>query len=275
MEENQLFNEKSIISKWLTEMYDRDTLETDDVEFLLSVIGPAPKRILEIACGSGRILVPLAKAGHTVTGLDFDEYMLNRIEDKSRGMNNISWRKADAIADDWGSDFDFVVIAGNFLFNIISDMDYEKAQRLLIEKAAKALVPGGSIYIDYGYTLCPENWFGNQEERVIWQGTDSSGNTGKMSITDSTFNKKTGFTNFLRKFELTCSGGEIIRQDIPSSKHFATLTQIHDWLSSSGFTVEEEYGDYSRNPISEATSRAIIRASFDPFHQINREALPV
>ena len=63
MEEIILFNEKPIISKWVADMYDQKVTETNDVEFLLSVVGQTPKRILEVCCGSGRILVPLAKAG--------------------------------------------------------------------------------------------------------------------------------------------------------------------------------------------------------------------
>ena len=70
-----MYNEKDIISKWNSEMYDCNETETDDVEFALSVIGAEPKRILEIAYGSGRFLVPMAEAGHDVTGLDFDEHM--------------------------------------------------------------------------------------------------------------------------------------------------------------------------------------------------------
>lgn len=31
------------------------------------------KNILEVACGGGRILVPLAQAGYKMTGFDFDE----------------------------------------------------------------------------------------------------------------------------------------------------------------------------------------------------------
>lgn len=260
MEESKLFNEKAVIAKWNADMYDLNERETDDVKFALSIIGMTPKNILEIACGSGRFLVPMAKAGHTVTGLDFDKYMLNKIHSKSIGMNNISWRKADVIRDGWGSGFDVVMLAGNFLFNLISDMDYEEAQRLLFKKAANALVPGGSVYIDYGYTMHPEEWFNNPCETVIWQGADSNGNIGRMSLLNSTFDKERNITRFIRRLELTLSDGSEIKEDIPSSKHFATLEQIHTWLSANGFIVQEEYGDYSRSPISENTNRAIIWA---------------
>lgn len=241
-------------------MYDHDLTDISDVEFALSVIGKKPKRILEIACGSGRILVPLAKAEHIVTGLDFDECMLSKISAKINGMKNITWRKSDVINDDWGIGYDVVMLAANFLFNIISDMDYDKAQALVIQKSADALVSGGHIYIDYGYTLHPETWFGNSTEHVVWQGTDSKENTGKMVLLNSTFDKETGLNKFVRRFELALADGSIIKQDIPSVKHFATLDQIYNWLHLSGFDVEEEYGDYARNPISEKTNRAIIWA---------------
>ena len=255
-----MYNEETIISKWISDMYDMDQTDISDVEFALSIIGEKPKRVLEVACGSGRILVPLAKAGHSVTGLDFDEYMLDKISARAKGMKNITWQKSDVIKEDWGKGYDVVMLAANFLFNIIADIDYAKAQMLVIQKSSNALVSDGHIYIDYGYTLHPENWFGNANENVVWQGTDSNGNTGKMTLLNSSFDSKKGLNKFVRRFELLLSDGTEIKQDIPSTKHFATLEQIHKWLEVAGFIVEEEYGDYSRSPISEMTNRAIIWA---------------
>lgn len=128
-----MYNEKDIISKWNSEMYDCNETDTNDVEFALSVIGVESKRILEIACGSGRFLVPMANAGHNVTGLDFDEHMLNRIATKTASTQNIHWHKSDVINDEWETGFDVVLLVANFLSNIVSDMDYEQAQELMIK----------------------------------------------------------------------------------------------------------------------------------------------
>ena len=73
-----------------------------------------------------RFLVPMAKAGYDVTGLDFDEYMLGKIADKVTN-EKIKWNKADVICDDWGVGFDIVILGANFLYNIVSDMNYEQA----------------------------------------------------------------------------------------------------------------------------------------------------
>lgn len=255
-----MLKEENVIADWPADMYEIDETGTEDVEAMLSCLGTTPKRILEIACGSGRILVPLAKAGHTVVGLDIDEAMLRKVPAKAEGVDNISWRVADVITDDWGNGYDVVVIAGNFLMNIVSEEGPERAQRVLIEKAKKALKLGGLLYVDYNYTFYPEQWYVHPGERVIWEGTDSHGTTGRMLLCDSTYDEKTGFICSTRRYELWTVTGEKIREETPSVKHYVSLEQIHIWLSKEEFRIEKESGDYAGNPISETTGRAIICA---------------
>jgi len=258
--EEKMYNEKDIIAKWNAEMYDRNETDTEDVDFALSVIGNAPKYILEIACGSGRFLVPMANVGHNVVGLDFDEYMLNKIDAKIRNTENIKWYKSDVVRDEWGTGFDVVVLGANFLCNIVSELDYESAQKEIIQKAADALVLGGHVFIDFAYTFWPEKWFSDPEPRLIWQGEDSEGNFGKMELLDNTFDKETCMIKCVRRFELTLADGTYIVQEIPTEKHFVCPEQVREWLEQAGFTIEFECGDYQGNPISEKTSRAIIWA---------------
>ena len=165
-----MYNEKDIIAQWNADMYDLNETYTDDVELALMLMGTTPKKVLEIACGSGRFLVPVAKAGHDVTRLDFDEYMMERIAHKITN-EKIKWHKADVIYDDWGTGFDVVTLGANFLFNIVSDMDYEQAQKLMIQKSADALAVGGHIFVDYAYSQYPEKWFYNPNPIIVWEDT--------------------------------------------------------------------------------------------------------
>lgn len=261
-----MFNENPIISKWVADIYDQKVTETDEVDFLLSVIGNEPKRILEVCCGSGRILVPLAKAGHTVIGIDIDTFMLDKILAKSAGLEKIEWHKADAVHDDWGSGFDVVVLADNILFNIVSDMDYKRAQELFIKKAASSLVPGGYVYIAYspgGNNITKPGQSQSHKDngnRIVWEGTDNDGNYGKMILIPGSFNSETSLNSFGRRFELTFANGGELSQNIDCVKHFATLEQIHGWLSDAGFIIELECEDFDKNPINDESCEVKIYA---------------
>ena len=258
-----MFNETPIISKWVADMYDQHVTETDDVAFLLSVVGPTPKKILEVCCGSGRILVPLAKAGHNASGFDADEFMLAKIPAKAAGLSNIEWRAADAVHGDWGTGYDVVVLAANILYNIVSNMDYAKAQELFIQKAAAALLPGGYLYIDYHPTsdiMQPGPSHVDDGDCLIWEGTDSDGNHGKMILLAGFYDAETRLDRFTRRFELTLASGETITQQIPCAKHNALLEALHSWLSNAGLVVEQQYGNYNHGPIGVDSNRAIIYA---------------
>ena len=49
---------------------------TDDLDLYAGLAGTQGGRVLELGCGSGRILVPLARAGHHVVGVDTSPHML-------------------------------------------------------------------------------------------------------------------------------------------------------------------------------------------------------
>jgi len=53
-----------------------------DVPFFVGYAREANGPVLEIGCGTGRVLVPTAKAGCDITGLDFSEAMLDHCRRK-------------------------------------------------------------------------------------------------------------------------------------------------------------------------------------------------
>jgi SAM-dependent methyltransferase len=55
-----------------------------DVEFYLGLARQAPGPVLEVACGTGRILVPLLEAGVDADGLDLYPSMLQVLQKKTR-----------------------------------------------------------------------------------------------------------------------------------------------------------------------------------------------
>ena len=263
-------NENEVIKDLGAELYDRHHAHTHDVEFILQVIGHEPKKVLEACCGSGRILIPVAKAGHDATGFDMDDEMMNRIPQKAEGLKNVSWRKADALLDDWGNGFDVVILAANILFNIEIEngMEYKKAQELFIQKAASALVPGGHVFIEYtpfapnGRTLIRPGQSCDDDGSIVWswEGTDDHGNFEKNSLTAGAFDEETCILRATRYFEQRLANGKVIKEESEGIKHYATLEHIHKWLSAAGFIIEFEYENFDKKPIDENSCSVIIYA---------------
>lgn len=54
----------------------------DDIDFYKSFIGDSVKNVLELGCGSGRVLIPLAKMGINITGIDISDSMLEGCRSK-------------------------------------------------------------------------------------------------------------------------------------------------------------------------------------------------
>ncbi|MDR3085681.1 MAG: hypothetical protein LBU47_05140 [Christensenellaceae bacterium] len=65
-------NREEIAKRWYASVYEQFENQADDVDFLLRVLRQetkGPQRILEVACGGGRIALPLARAGARGHGL--------------------------------------------------------------------------------------------------------------------------------------------------------------------------------------------------------------
>ncbi len=71
---------------FIAELYDFMPGYTDrpDLDFYLDLSRSTDGKILELGCGTGRVLIPTAAAGSQVVGLDLSEYMLARCREKLR-----------------------------------------------------------------------------------------------------------------------------------------------------------------------------------------------
>jgi SAM-dependent methyltransferase len=80
-----------------------------EAELVTSLV-PAPARILDAGCGTGRVAIRLAALGYAVVGVDLDVSMLRQAQEEAPELD---WRVADLAVVETGQLFDLVLVAGN------------------------------------------------------------------------------------------------------------------------------------------------------------------
>lgn len=254
-------NRKFITDHWYAGAYEQFETQINDVEFIIKILheqsGGSPLNILEVACGGGRISVPLAQAGHTVTGFDSDEFMLLRCYAKMKGIPNISCYQADALNIDWDSGFDVVLMAGNILINIKTETDYVKAQQVFIKKSAEALRPGGNLILDYDqHSDESAKIFFNRLGESGRLGDDSEysdelGTRGNIKIYGNVYNPVTRICTWASHLDIITNNGERIIESTRGYKHIPALEQVYEWLEEAGFIIERTFKNYTDEPLSD------------------------
>ncbi|HEX2187528.1 MAG TPA: class I SAM-dependent methyltransferase [Longimicrobiaceae bacterium] len=106
--------------------------------------------VLELCCGTGRVGIPLARAGHAVTGVDLSEAMLDRLRDRlARETEEVRGRVSLARQDVARLDlpqkaFRLAILPFNSLLCITRMED----QLSTLRAAARHLTPGGLLVVD-------------------------------------------------------------------------------------------------------------------------------
>jgi SAM-dependent methyltransferase len=101
--------------------------------------------ILEVACGTGRLTLPLARDGHEVVGLDKSDPMLRAARSKAAEEDlAISFHRGDMRSFDLGSRFALVIVSCNSLCQLTETEDLTSCLRQI----AAHLVPGGLLAFD-------------------------------------------------------------------------------------------------------------------------------
>ena len=93
---------QSKYSEFMAEYYDATPLYQNraDVAFYVDCARQARGRVLELGCGTGRVLLPTAEEGREITGLDISATMLARCREKVAKLL-LDFLRSDPTARPW------------------------------------------------------------------------------------------------------------------------------------------------------------------------------
>ncbi|GGE83321.1 class I SAM-dependent methyltransferase [Priestia taiwanensis] len=105
---------------------------TDEVDLLVEwaeKLNVGKERILDLACGTGRITLPLAKKGYTLLGVDIHAGMLEEAKEKAPADVQVEWIQQDCTDLQVEGGIPFSYMVGNSFQHFLTNTDQDALLR--------------------------------------------------------------------------------------------------------------------------------------------------
>lgn len=229
----------------LVALYDVECPWGPDDDFFLAVANETPNaRVLDLGCGTGRLTIALADAGHTVTGVDPARGSLDLARAKP-GADRVTW-VAGTAADIPNGTYDVAFMTSHVAQFLVTDEEWTQALRHL----ANAIRPGGRLVFDSRDPADRrwERWNPTDSYRhVDLNGEDVTAWTEVTDVTD-------GAVTFTHHYAFP-DGDE---RTSTSTLRFRTEAEIRAALTNAGFAVERLYGGWHREPVGQSPDGELL-----------------
>ncbi len=214
------------------------TIGRRDVAFWKAFLDGRPGRALELGCGTGRLLAPLARGGATLTGVDLSGPMLARAHRRVRRLARAS--RPDLVQGDIRGlpfpdrTFPLVMAPYGVLQSLTSDADLDAG----LAEAARVLTRRGMLAID----LVPDlpGWPSYRREMRL------RGRLGRVGVTlveSVRQDRRRGLTIFDEEF-ITRAGGRTRRHRFSLTFRTLPMEAMLARVAHAGLSIDAVHGDY-------------------------------
>ncbi|MCC6790266.1 MAG: methyltransferase domain-containing protein [Thermomicrobiales bacterium] len=249
----------------IPELYDLEhDAFSDDIPFYLQSITAVGDPVLELGCGSGRLLRPIADAGFRVTGLDQSEAMLDRARRCLRGARQkrrvtLFQGGMDRAAEAPGGPFGVAIFSLNGFMHLTTPAE----QRAALASVRAAMDPRGQLLIDvlnptlealHSFThgvVHEGSWSRNDGTRV------DKVSSRRLSTTEQVIHSRIWY-------DLVSSDGALRRVVTEFDLRYVHRHELELMLELAGFPQWQVYGNYELDPYDDSSERLIVAAEVTP-----------
>ena len=230
----------------LASLYDSFGVGRRDLAFYLPIV-MSSSSVLDVGCGTGALLHAARAAGHTgrLCGLDPADGMLQQ----ARKRTDVEWVLGDLGSVKWDRPFDLALMTGHAFQVFVEDVEVRAA----LTAIRAVLSPDGRLAFETRNPVARgwENWTPDNAVEI----EDDSGAVVRMS------HRVDAVDGELVSFTTTYTSA---KWDEPRLSHstlrFLGQESLAVFLTAAGFVVEEQYGDWDRTPVTDASAEIITIA---------------
>jgi ubiquinone/menaquinone biosynthesis C-methylase UbiE len=232
----------------LSALYDAENQWAADDDFFLALVNEQPNsRVLDLGCGTGRVSLAVAAAGHRVVAIDPNTNSLAAARGK-RGAEDVTWIDGTS-AQLPDETFDVAIMTAHVAQAISADDDWSRT----LADVHRSLAPGGRLAFD-----------SRDPSARAWEGWTPAGTRRGHTLPDGST-----LETWMECAPLT--GGLVALTEhrvLNGSDHeaetsvlvFRTEEQLRRDLTMAGFTTERILGGWSGEDVGSGQGELIVVA---------------
>ncbi len=233
----------------------------DDILLYQNLAARCDGPVLELGCGSGRVCLPLAKAGRQVTGVDTSREML-ALASRRAGEHGVAERtrfeQVDVRDIAFDSEFALVLYPLNGFLHLLTSGDQLRA----LSNACRALLPGGLLVIDVGN---PHTVFAAQHDGQLLLRRrfpiEEGGKGTSYAIAETDLVAQCQDVTLL--YDEVRPNGILHRTTVEIVLRFVYHFEMVQLLERARLTVDAVYGSYDLDPY-ETDSEIMLFVAYRP-----------
>jgi len=251
----------------LARLYDLD-LAVDpvgpgDLELYLALAARTDRPIVELAAGTGRVAVPLAEAGHQVTGVDLDPAMLARARARAGAAGEGTTARLRLVEGDLfaarpgeAGTYGLAILA----LNSILLLGGPREQRQAIGVLAGLLAPGGIAVVDAWQPLAEDLVRFDGRVSLEWLRRDPGTGRDVVKLAAAWYDGATRAVTLTTIFDEAGPGESPARWTRVDALRLISADELGAAAEDAGLNVEVVAGDYDLTPLWPGADRAILVA---------------
>lgn len=251
---------RTLSAKYYDETY-AAAEDLTDLPFYLDLAQSIRGPVLELACGTGRILLPMARAGIPIDGVDNSPAMLSVLRGKLEEEPNHVRERVSIFEGDMRSfrgerKYSLVTIP----FRPLQHMYTVEDQLAALRTAAFHLQDGGLLAFDVFYPRFEKlsSGIGQEFLEMEWRPQSDPGKLIRRYYRKESHDKIN--QNFSLTFIFrTWDGQRLIREETePLKMSYYTYPHLRALFMLAGLEIAEQYGSFAKTPLDNHAEQMIF-----------------